>query len=202
MRLPRQPICHQAEIRQAFMFSGNIGDIARAALEQGTAGLARFGLRLLTPVSPMLANSAEDAAEALDRMGEAAFEFKLDGARIQVHRQGDEVRIFTRQLQDVTDRLPEIVEWTKSSAGWRHPVGRRGHRVAGGWEATSLSGHHAQAGAQQGCGIHPTGAATFLFLFRLPLSRERRPVHRTKLSRAHGDLGQCDSEGISKFREP
>jgi DNA ligase-1 len=103
-----------AEIRQAFMFSGNIGAVARAALEQGTAGLARFGLQLLTPVSPMLANSAEDAAEALDRMGEAAFEFKLDGARIQVHRQGDQVRIFTRQLQDVTDRLPEIVEWTKA----------------------------------------------------------------------------------------
>lgn len=104
----------QAEVRQAFMFSGNIGEVARAALEQGAAGLARFGLRLLTPVSPMLANSAEDPAEALDRMGEAAFEFKLDGARIQVHRQGDEVRIFTRQLQDVTERLPEIVEWTKA----------------------------------------------------------------------------------------
>jgi DNA ligase 1 len=104
----------QAEVRQAFMFSGNIGEIARAALEQGAAGLTSFGLRLLTPVSPMLANSAEDTAEALDRMGEAAFEFKLDGARIQVHRQGDEVRIFTRQLQDVTDRLPEIVEWTRA----------------------------------------------------------------------------------------
>lgn len=103
-----------AEVRQAFMFSGNIGEVARSALEQGAAGLARFGLRLLTPVSPMLANSAEDTAEALDRMGEAAFEFKLDGARIQVHRQGDEVRIFTRQLQDVTDRLPEIVEWTRA----------------------------------------------------------------------------------------
>lgn len=102
----------QAEVRQSFMFSGNIGAVARAALEQGAAGLARFGLQLLTPVSPMLANSAEDTSEALNRMGEAAFEFKLDGARIQVHRQGDEVRIFTRQLQDVTDRLPEIVEWT------------------------------------------------------------------------------------------
>jgi DNA ligase-1 len=103
-----------AEVRQAFMFSGVIGEVARAALEEGVAGLARFTLRLLTPVSPMLANSAEDAAEALDRMGEAAFEFKLDGARIQVHRHGDEVRVFTRHLQDVTDRLPEIVEWTRA----------------------------------------------------------------------------------------
>ena len=104
----------QADVRQAFMFSGNIGEIARAALERGAAGLADFGLRLLTPISPMLANSAEDTTEALDRMGEAAFEFKLDGARIQVHRQGDEVLIFTRQLQDVTERLPEIVEWTRA----------------------------------------------------------------------------------------
>src|SRR5262245_7456469 len=103
-----------AEVRQAFMFSGNIGEVARAALEQGAAGLARFSLRLLTPVSPMLANSADDPAEALDRMGEAAFEFKLDGARIQLHRQDNEIRIFTRQLQDVTDRLPEIVEWARA----------------------------------------------------------------------------------------
>lgn len=99
-------------VRQAFMFSGNLGQVARAALEQGNTGLSQFGLRLLTPVSPMLANSAEDAGEVLERMGEAAFEYKLDGARIQVHRQGSEVRIFTRQLQDVTDRLPEVVEWT------------------------------------------------------------------------------------------
>ncbi len=103
-----------ADVRRAFMFSGNIGEVARAALEQGTAGLTRFDLRLLNPVSPMLAKSAEDATQALDRMGQAVFEFKLDGARIQVHRQGDAVRIFTRQLQDVTDRLPEVVEWTRA----------------------------------------------------------------------------------------
>jgi len=107
----------QAEVRQAFMFSGNIGEVAQTALEQGSAELTRFGLRLLTPVSPMLANSVEDAADALNRMGEAAFEFKLDGARIQVHRHGDQVRVFTRQLQDVTDRLPEIVEWTRTLPG-------------------------------------------------------------------------------------
>ena len=62
----------------------------------------------------MLANSAEHVDEALERLGQAAFEFKLDGARIQVHKDGDEVGIFTRQLQDVTERLPEIVEWTRA----------------------------------------------------------------------------------------
>jgi DNA ligase 1 len=102
------------EVRQAMMFSGNLGELARAALEQGAAGLSRFTLRLLTPVSPMLANGSEDVSAALERLGEAAFEYKLDGARIQVHRCGEDVAIFTRQLQNVTERLPEVVEWTRS----------------------------------------------------------------------------------------
>jgi DNA ligase-1 len=61
----------------------------------------------------MLANSSENVAEALERLGEAAFEYKLDGARIQVHRSGEDVAVFTRQLQNVTQRLPEVVEWTR-----------------------------------------------------------------------------------------
>jgi DNA ligase-1 len=62
----------------------------------------------------MLASPAGDAEEALSRLGEAAFEYKVDGARLQVHRAGDEVRVFTRQLQDVTARLPEVVEWARA----------------------------------------------------------------------------------------
>jgi len=62
----------------------------------------------------MLASPAGDAEEALERLGEAAFEYKLDGARLQVHRAGDEVRVFTRQLQDVTGRVPEVVEWARA----------------------------------------------------------------------------------------
>jgi DNA ligase-1 len=62
----------------------------------------------------MLASPAGDPEEALERLGEAAFEYKLDGARLQVHRAGDEVRVFTRQLQDVTARVPEVVEWVRS----------------------------------------------------------------------------------------
>jgi DNA ligase-1 len=61
----------------------------------------------------MLASPAADVDEALERLGEAAFEYKLDGARIQVHRAGDAVRVFTRNLQDVTDRVPEVVEWAR-----------------------------------------------------------------------------------------
>ena len=103
-----------ADVRQAFMYSGNIGEVARAALAEGSEGLARLSLRLFKPVSPMLAGSAADVEEAVERLDEAAFEYKLDGARIQVHKGGDEVRIFTRQLQDVTERLPDIVEWARA----------------------------------------------------------------------------------------
>lgn len=102
-----------SDIRQASMFAPSIGALARAALEEGAMGIGRFSLRLFTPIAPMLANSAEDVGEALNRLEEAAWEYKLDGARIQVHKGGDEVKIFTRQLQDVTQRLPEIVEWAK-----------------------------------------------------------------------------------------
>ena len=102
-----------AEVRQAAMFAGGVGELARAALEDGAAGLGRFSLRLLSPVAPMLASPAGDAAEAIERLGEAAFEYKVDGARLQVHRAGDEVRVFTRHLQDVTARVPEVVEWAR-----------------------------------------------------------------------------------------
>ncbi len=102
-----------ADVRQAAMFADGVGALARAALEQGAAGLGRFSLRLLSPVSPMLASPAEDAGDALERLGEAAFEYKLDGARLQVHRAGDAVRVFTRHLQDVTARVPEVVEWAR-----------------------------------------------------------------------------------------
>ena len=102
-----------AEVRQAAMFAGSVGELARAALEDGAAGLGRFSLRLLSPVAPMLASPAGDAAEAIERLGEAAFEYKVDGARLQVHRAGDEVRVFTRHLQDVTARVPEVVEWAR-----------------------------------------------------------------------------------------
>jgi DNA ligase-1 len=103
-----------ADVRQAAMFSGDLGEVARAAREEGAAGLARFSLRLLRPVAPMLASPADDVGAALERLGEAAFEYKLDGARLQVHRSGDEVRVFTRQLQDVTGRVPEVVEWARA----------------------------------------------------------------------------------------
>jgi DNA ligase-1 len=103
-----------ADVRRAAMYAPGVGELARAALEEGAAGLGKFSLRLLFPVAPMLASPAGDAEEALERLGEAAFEYKLDGARLQVHRAGDEVRVFTRQLQDVTARVPEVVDWARA----------------------------------------------------------------------------------------
>jgi DNA ligase-1 len=103
-----------ADVRRAAMYAPSVRELAHAALGEGTAGLGRFSLRLLSPVAPMLASPADDTEEALGRLGEAAFEYKLDGARLQVHRAGDEVRVFTRQLQDVTARVPEVVEWARS----------------------------------------------------------------------------------------
>ena len=98
-----------AEVRRAVMLAGNPATVAQAALVEGRAGLAAFRLELLQPVQPMLAQTAESTAAALEAIGEAAFEYKLDGARIQVHKAADEVRIFTRRLNEVSERLPEIV---------------------------------------------------------------------------------------------
>lgn len=102
------------DVRRAAMYAGDLGELAGAALQQGAAGIARFTLRVLSPVAPMLASPADGPEEALERLGEAAFEYKLDGARLQVHRSGDEVRVFTRQLQEVSGRLPEVVEWARA----------------------------------------------------------------------------------------
>ena len=99
-----------ADVRRALMLAGELGAVAAAALTDGADGLARFGLEVLRPLKPMLAQSAETPEEALARVGPAVVEWKLDGARLQVHRLGGEVRAFTRNLADVTDRVPEVVQ--------------------------------------------------------------------------------------------
>jgi ATP-dependent DNA ligase I len=98
-----------ALLRRAAMLSGNLGTTAALALHEGASALEAVHLAVLTPIQPMLAASADDVAEALSLTGPASVEWKLDGARVQVHRRGDEVRIFTRNLNDITDRLPALV---------------------------------------------------------------------------------------------
>jgi DNA ligase-1 len=91
--------------RRAFMLSGDLTRTAQIALAQGEEGLRAVGFELFQPVLPMLASTAETVAEALTGFDRASVEWKLDGIRIQVHRRGDEVRIYTRNLNDVTRDL-------------------------------------------------------------------------------------------------
>ncbi len=98
------------KIRRAAMMAGNIAQMAHAVLERGEAGLAGYDVQLFRPVQPMLAQSAEDVTEALTELGDAALEYKFDGARVQVHKSGDQVAIFSRALNDVTAAVPEMVE--------------------------------------------------------------------------------------------
>jgi DNA ligase-1 len=103
-----------ARIRRATMFAGELAAVAGVALAEGEAALARFTLRPFQPVQPMLADSAADVGEALAVLGEAAFEYKLDGARIQVHKIDDEVKVYSRNLRDVTAAVPEVVTVARS----------------------------------------------------------------------------------------
>ena len=98
------------EIRRAAMLAGDLGAVAAAAIRGGSPALASYRLSVLTPIQPMLARSADDLDAAFERIRPAAVEWKLDGARLQIHRAGGEVRAFTRNLADVTERVPEIVE--------------------------------------------------------------------------------------------
>ncbi|MGH2910411.1 MAG: ATP-dependent DNA ligase [Solirubrobacteraceae bacterium] len=98
-----------AEARRALMLSGDLAQMAEIAITQGEAGLRAVGLRLFVPVQPMLASPGESVGEALAALGRASVEFKLDGLRVQVHRRDDEVRVYSRNLNDITSRLPGVV---------------------------------------------------------------------------------------------
>ena len=107
------------DVRRAFMLRGALPPIAAAALLDGVDGLRAIELEVGRPILPMLAQSAPDVASAFAQVsptGLAAFEWKLDGIRVQLHRAGDEVRVFTRTLDDITARVPELVEAVASLA--------------------------------------------------------------------------------------
>ena len=99
-----------ASVRRALMLVGELGETAGIALTDGARGLEAVGFQVFRPIRPMLASTADDAASAVAELGRCSVEWKLDGIRIQVHRRGDEVRIWTRNLNDVTDRLSEVVD--------------------------------------------------------------------------------------------
>ena len=100
-------------VQRAAMLGGDLPAVAAAGLSGGAVALDAFTLRVGRPVGPMLAQTATGVADALERHGGTTiFEAKLDGARVQIHRAGDEVTVYTRSLDDVSARLPEVVEAT------------------------------------------------------------------------------------------
>jgi ATP-dependent DNA ligase I len=106
------------DLRRAAMLAGDLGAVAAAALDEGgAAALAGFRLQVGRPLAPMLAQTAEDPEGALAKVGPAAIEWKIDGARSQIHRSGDDVAIFTRTLDDITGRMPEVVEIVRGLPG-------------------------------------------------------------------------------------
>ncbi|HET7200833.1 MAG TPA: ATP-dependent DNA ligase [Burkholderiales bacterium] len=104
-----------ARVRAAAMRAGGLPAVAQAALAGGEAGLARFALTVFQPVQPMLAQGAGNVADALERLAGAAFEWKLDGARVQAHKSGGEIRVYTRSLNEVTAAVPEVVSALRDS---------------------------------------------------------------------------------------
>ncbi len=104
-------------VRRAAMYSKSLGAVARVALLEGAEKLGKFQLELFAPAAPMLAQTANDVAEALGSLGgAAAWEWKMDGARIQVHKAADDVRVYTRSLIEVTGAVPEIVDEVRAFA--------------------------------------------------------------------------------------
>jgi DNA ligase-1 len=103
-----------SDVRRAAMLCGAVAPVAEAALRGGTDALAEFRLQVGRPVQPMLAGTAASVEEAMGRLGTAALDWKLDGIRAQLHKDGDDVTVFTRSLDDVTARMPELVEAARS----------------------------------------------------------------------------------------
>lgn len=111
-------------IRRAQQFTGDIGAVARAALVGGESALKSLKPRVGHPLKPMLAQSAQDVAEAFEKMsgGQIALEYKLDGARVQIHKRGDDIKIFSRHLTELTESLPEIVDESRHAIRARDAI--------------------------------------------------------------------------------
>ncbi|MFQ6064750.1 MAG: ATP-dependent DNA ligase [Candidatus Bathyarchaeia archaeon] len=132
---------HEA-VRRASMLTGDIGQVAGIAKVQGREGLSKLKFQIFRPIKPMMAQVADDVEEALrEHGGETAFEYKLDGARIQIHKSGDEVRIYSRRLTDVTDSFPEIVRLTRQEVKGREAI-LEGEVIALGEDGSPLPFQH------------------------------------------------------------
>jgi DNA ligase-1 len=144
--------------RRALMLSGDLTRTAEIAMSEGEQGLRAVGFELFRPILPMLASTAESVAEAVSSFDRASVEWKLDGIRIQVHRRGDEVRIYTRNLNEVTHALPGIVEATRRLAVEQAVFD--GEAI---WMADDGPAAFQETVAQIDADAPPEGISTFLF---------------------------------------
>jgi len=129
-------------VQTASMLTGDIGEVASIAKTKGKEGILKLQFRVFRPIKPMMARMAEDVNEALKGAGdEMAFEHKLDGARIQIHKSNKEVRIFSRRLTDVTESLPEVVQLVKDEVKAQEAI-LDGEVIAVGEEKSPLLFQH------------------------------------------------------------
>ena len=162
-----------AAVRRAAMLAGALAPVARAALVEGESALQALVIKPFTPVQPMLADSAADVDAALGDLGEASLEYKLDGARIQVHKAGDDVRVYSRNLRDVSVAVPEVVEAARALTARGDRPRRRSDRPARRRDAASLPDHDAALWPEARCRDPSPHAASAAVLLRLPVLRGR-----------------------------
>ncbi len=144
--------------RRALMLSGDLTEMARIAMTGGEEGLRAVGFEIFRPILPMLASTGATVAEALEGMELASVEFKLDGIRIQIHRRGEEVRIYTRNLNEITHTLPGIV-----AAVRRLPVREAVLDGEALWMDAGGPAPFQYTVSQIDSGAPPDGIVTFLF---------------------------------------
>jgi DNA ligase-1 len=144
--------------RRALMLSGDLTRMAQVAMTEGEAGLKRIGFEIFRPILPMLASTSASAAEAVSGFERASVEWKLDGIRIQIHRRDREVRIYTRNLNEITETLPGIV-----AAALRLPVRQAVLDGEALWMSEEGPGSFQHTVSQIDSGAPPEGIVTFLF---------------------------------------
>ncbi|MDQ3952398.1 MAG: ATP-dependent DNA ligase [Actinomycetota bacterium] len=145
-------------VRRAFMLSGDLSRTAEVALTEGEEGLRGIGFELFRPILPMLASSSQTVQDAVAGFELASVEWKLDGIRIQIHRSGDRVRVYTRNLNDVTAALPGIVEAVR-----RLPVDRAVLDGEALWMHEGRPASFQETVSQIDADAPPEGVDTFLF---------------------------------------
>ena len=129
-------------VRKGSMLTGDIGEVASIAKVKGGEGLSRLQFKLFRPIKPMLAQTADSVNKAIaEHGGETAFEHKLDGARVQIHKSGDDARIYSRRLTDVTDSFPEIALLVREEIGARETI-VEGEIIALGEDGSPLPFQH------------------------------------------------------------